>query len=49
MNVPSDPLTIVSGLRFFWTPWALGLSLLLWAVIANVCLAGWWRRGFRPG
>jgi len=49
VNVPSDSLTIVSGLRFFWTPWSLGLSLLLWAVIATVCLAGWWRSGFRPG
>ena len=39
MNVSSDPLTIVSGLRFFWTPWSLGLSLLLWAVIAAVLLA----------
>jgi hypothetical protein len=49
VNVSSDPLTIVSGLRFFWTPGSLGLSLLLWAVIAAVCLAGWWRSGFRPG
>ncbi len=49
MNVPSDPLTIAGGLRFFWTPWSLGLSLLLWAVVAAVCLAGCWRSGFRLG
>ena len=49
MNVPPDPVTLVSGLRFFWTPWSLGVSIVLWAVVAAVCLAGWWRSGFRPG
>ena len=49
MNVPPDPVALVSGLRFFWTPWSLGVSLVLWAVVAAVCLAGWWRSGFRPG
>jgi hypothetical protein len=49
VNVPPDPVTLVSGLRFFWTPWSLGVSIVLWAVVAAVCLAGWWRSGFRPG
>ena len=49
MNASPDPLTIFSGLRFYWTPWSLAVSLLLLAAVAAVCLAGWWRSGFRPG
>ena len=49
MNASPDPLTIFNGLRFYWTPWSLGVSLVLLAVVAAVCLAGWWRSGFRPG
>ncbi len=49
MNASPDPLTIFSGLRFYWTPWSLGVSLVLLAAVAAVCLAGWWRSGFRLG
>ena len=49
MNAPAEPMTIASGLRFYWTPWSLGVSLVLLAAVAAVCLAGWWRSGFRPG
>jgi len=49
MNMSADPLTIASGLRFYWTPWSLGVSLVLLAAVVAVCLAGWWRSGFRPG
>ena len=49
MNASPDPLTIFSGLRFYWTPWSLAVSLVLLAAVAAVCLAGWWRSGFRPG
>jgi hypothetical protein len=49
VNASPDPLTIFNGLRFYWTPWSLGVSLVLLAGVAAVCLAGWWRSGFRPG
>lgn len=49
MNASPDPLTIFSGLRFYWTPWSLAVSLVLLAAVAAVCLASWWRSGFRPG
>ena len=49
MNASPDPLTLFNGLRFYWTPWSLGVSLVLLAGVAAVCLAGWWRSGFRPG
>lgn len=39
--------TVASGLTFSWTPWSLGISLALLAVVAAVCVAGWWRSGFR--
>ena len=49
MTISPAGLTIVDGLRFYSTPWSLGASLLSLAVVAAVCLAGWWRSGFRAG
>ncbi|MFM8802662.1 MAG: hypothetical protein ACKOK8_01905 [Planctomycetia bacterium] len=49
MITPPDAISITSGLRFYWTPWSLGLSLALLAAVAAVCCAGWWRSGFRTG
>ncbi len=39
--------TTVSGLTFSWTPWSVGISVVLLAVVAAVCMAGWWRSGCR--
>ena len=49
MTMQPDGVMIANGLRFYWTPWSLGVSLVLLAVVAAVCLAGWWRSGFRAG
>ena len=49
MTMQPDGVMIANGLRFYWTPWSLGISLVLLAVVAAVCLAGWWRSGFRAG
>ena len=47
---PSDAIVpIASGLRFHSTPWTVGLSVALAGLVAAVCLAAWWRSGFRPG
>lgn len=49
MTMPPAGLTIADGLRFYWTTWSLGVSLVSLSVVAAVCLAGWWRSGFRAG
>jgi hypothetical protein len=49
VNVPADLPILTNGLRFSWTPWSLGVSLALLVAVAAVCLAGWWRSGFRSG
>ncbi|RLS35370.1 MAG: hypothetical protein DWH79_02260 [Planctomycetota bacterium] len=48
MTLPLEPVTIASGLRFHPSLWSVGISLLLLAAMAAVCLLGWWRSGFRP-
>ena len=42
-------MTADSSLRFFTTPWTVGLSALLVAVTAAVCFVAWRRSGFARG
>ena len=42
-------LAAANPLQFYTTPWLLAGSLLLLTIVAAVCLAGWWRSGFRVG
>lgn len=37
------------GFRFFTTPWTLGVSLVLVAITAAICLLAWKRSGYAPG
>jgi hypothetical protein len=47
--MPANAAVAADGLRFSWTPWSLGVSIALLCLVAAVCVAGWWRSGFRPG
>jgi len=49
MTIPPHATSAADGLRLSWTPWSLGMSLVLLAAVAAICLAGWYRSGFRPG
>lgn len=35
------------ALTFVWTPWSVGLSLLVFSVAAGLCFAAWRRSGYR--
>jgi hypothetical protein len=49
MTILPDATSVADGLKFYWTPWSLGVSLALLAAVGIVCLAGWWRSGWRAG
>ncbi|MFM8633688.1 MAG: hypothetical protein ACKOEX_02575 [Planctomycetia bacterium] len=49
MTVSPEVAAAADGLRLSWTPWSLGMSLVLLALVAVVCIVGWWRSGCRPG
>jgi hypothetical protein len=42
-------MTEFQGLRFFTTPWTLGVSLALVAITAAICFFAWKRSGYAPG